>query len=111
MDEIQAMLAGTDRGNAEFQGVMPSATNAGGAPAIAEDPAKPQFMRAFQCLSELSNFLFQNGRQEEAKQVGKLAYDVDDIREAAQKAREKAVQASEEAGLMAPNINAMGVPQ
>ena len=83
-DEYAAMMNGEARGKAAFQGMIPSAMNAGGAPPPV-DYAAPYLDRCRRDLSELANVFHVNRDEAAANEAGELMLKISKL---AQKRRE-----------------------
>lgn len=114
MDEdIQSMLAGMDRGKAEFQGLMPSASDVGGAPSQM-DTFEPLLDECYSCLSNAIAELKQARQDSDSNKLISALKTVAGVQQERKKrfAENAKTGNGNSAGMGAvAGLNAMGIPQ
>lgn len=108
--DVQAAMRGNQQGKMALQGVLPSSTDAGGAPPGNMDQAAPLFDFSRRALLRLINYLHQNRDEQDANRVTKLMTTLQDI--SIERRKKMADKMSESSPMSsAAGLHAMGSPQ
>ena len=109
--DIQAMLQGLAQGKSAFQGMMPSGTNAGGAPPASLDPAAPMLDAGFRVLNQIQAYLFNTRQEDDANKILKIKHELMSLKlERKKKFAQDAVDAASNPQTAVGNVAAMGNP-
>jgi len=108
--DVQSAISGLQQGKMAMAGVLPSATNVGGAASPNVDPASPLFQHARRGILSLINYLHQQRDEQDANRVMKLMTQLQDI--AMERRKKMAEHVSESMSSLSAvgGLNAMGVP-